>query len=74
MLAATVDDGAVGDGLEADIPGARAAGIDSLLVTGGLLAEKLGVTRLQAPDPDALVEACRQANERPNAAIPALRW
>jgi HAD superfamily hydrolase (TIGR01459 family) len=65
---------AVGDGLETDMAGARAAGIDSLLITGGLLAEKLGVTRLQAPDPDALAEACRQANERPNAAIPALRW
>ena len=65
---------AVGDGLETDIAGARAAGIDSLLVTGGLLAEEFGVKRMQAPPPDALARACRQANERPRAAIPALRW
>lgn len=65
---------AVGDGLETDIPGARAAGIDSLLVTGGLLAEELGVTRTETPDPDRLAEACRRANAFPNRAIPALRW
>ncbi|MEE8172511.1 MAG: TIGR01459 family HAD-type hydrolase [Alphaproteobacteria bacterium] len=65
---------AVGDGLETDISGARAAGIDSLLVTGGLLAEQLGVSRLQAPEPDALAEVCRKANQFPRAAIPALRW
>ena len=65
---------AVGDGLETDISGARAAGIDSLLVTGGLLAEELGVSRLEAPDPAALNALCRRANECPRAAIPALRW
>ena len=65
---------AVGDGLETDISGARAAGIDSLLVTGGLLAEELGVSRFEAPDPAALNVLCRKANERPRAAIPALRW
>lgn len=65
---------AVGDGLETDISGARAAGIDALLVTGGLLAEALGVSRLEAPEPAALAALCRQANERPRAAIPALRW
>ena len=65
---------AVGDGLETDISGARAAGIDSLLVTGGMLAEELGVSRLEAPDPAALNALCRKANERPRAAIPTLRW
>jgi HAD superfamily hydrolase (TIGR01459 family) len=65
---------AVGDGLETDIPGARAAGIDALLVTGGLLAESLGVTRFEAPDGQALAELCRAANECPRAAIPALNW
>jgi HAD superfamily hydrolase (TIGR01459 family) len=65
---------AVGDGLETDISGARAAGIDSLLVTGGLLAEELGVSRLEVPDPAALNALCHKANERPRAAIPALRW
>ena len=65
---------AVGDGLETDISGAGAAGIDSLLVTGGLLAEELGISRLQAPDPESLAEICRKANQCPRAAIPALRW
>ncbi|MDA0229674.1 MAG: TIGR01459 family HAD-type hydrolase [Proteobacteria bacterium] len=65
---------AVGDGLETDISGARAAGLDSLLVTGGLLAEELGVSRLEAPDPATLNAICRKANERPRAAIPTLRW
>ena len=65
---------AVGDGLETDISGARAAGIDSLLVTGGLLAEELGVSRLEAPDPAVLNVLCSKANEHPRAAIPALCW
>jgi len=65
---------AVGDGLETDISGARAAGIDSLLVTGGLLAEELGVSRLETPDPAALNVLCSKANEHPRAAIPALCW
>ena len=56
----------------------------SAIVTGKLrpgtalvetaLAEQLGVSRLEAPDPAALAALCRQANERPRAAIPALRW
>ena len=65
---------AVGDGMETDISGARMAGIDALLVTGGLLAEGLGVSRLEAPEPADLAEICRRANERPRAAIAALRW
>ncbi len=65
---------AVGDGLATDIKGAQAAGIDSLLVTGGLLAEELGVSRLDAPAPDAVTAVCDAAQARPRAAIPALRW
>jgi len=65
---------AIGDGIETDIPGARSANIDALLVTGGLLAEKLGVTRLEAPDADALAAICHIANERPRAAIATLHW
>jgi HAD superfamily hydrolase (TIGR01459 family) len=65
---------AIGDGLKTDISGAHAAGIDALLVTGGLLADALGVSRMETPAPDALAEVCRQANECPRAAIPALRW
>ena len=65
---------AVGDGLATDIKGAQAAGIDSLLVTGGLLAETLGVSRLDAPSPEAVTAVCDAAGARPRAAIPALRW
>ena len=65
---------AVGDSMETDISGARMAGVDSLLVTGGLLAEALGVSRQEAPEPTALAEMCERACERPRAAIPALRW
>ena len=65
---------AIGDGIGTDIPGARSAKIDALLVTGGLLAENLGVTRLEAPDADALAAICHDANERPCAAIATLHW
>lgn len=65
---------AVGDGLATDIRGAQAAGIDSLLVTGGLLAQELGVSRLDAPAADALAAVCNAAEVRPRAMIPALRW
>jgi HAD superfamily hydrolase (TIGR01459 family) len=65
---------AIGDGLATDIKGAQAAGIDSLLVTGGLLAEMLGVDRQEAPRPEAVAAVCREADVRPRAAIPALCW
>lgn len=65
---------AVGDGLETDIKGAAAAGLGSLLVTGGILADALGLDRLAAPSPAALAEACAEAGVRPDAAIAVLRW
>jgi HAD superfamily hydrolase (TIGR01459 family) len=65
---------AVGDGLETDIAGARAAGIDSLLVTGGLLADAWGADCEAAPDPDRLAAACAAAAVAPNAAIPTFVW
>ena len=65
---------AVGDGLATDIKGALAAGIDSLLVTSGLLAEELDASRLNAPTPDLLAALCDAAEVHPSAAIPALRW
>ncbi len=65
---------AVGDGLETDIKGARAAGLDALLVTGGLLADALGIDRLRLPPAAALEAACRDAGAWPDAAIATLRW
>ena len=65
---------AVGDGLATDIKGASAAGIDSLLVTGGLLAEELGTSRHETPAADVLAAVCDASKIRPRAAISALRW
>jgi len=65
---------AVGDGLATDIKGAHAAGIDSLLVTSGLLAEELGPSRIDMPAADTLAAICEAADAYPCAAIPALRW
>ena len=65
---------AVGDGLGTDIAGANAAGLDSLLITGGLLADALGLAPGAAPSAHALDEACRVAGERPSAALTSFVW
>ena len=64
----------VGDGLATDIAGAGAAGLDSLLVTGGLLANAWGVERTLAPDEARLEAACREAEATPTAVIPTFVW
>ena len=65
---------AVGDSLRTDIAGAERAGIDSVLVTGGLHAEELGVAAGGAPGPRALAAACARAGHLPTAAVPAFAW
>ena len=65
---------AVGDGLATDIAGADGAGLDSLLVIGGLLADTLGLAPGEAPGAQALEDACRTAGVRPCAALPAFVW
>lgn len=65
---------AIGDSLRTDIAGARGAGIDSVLVTGGIHAEELGVAHGQEADPAALAAACRAAGEAPVAALAAFVW
>jgi HAD superfamily hydrolase (TIGR01459 family) len=64
----------VGDGLATDILGAETVGLDSLLVTGGLLADAWGTERTAAPEPARLEAACRDAGVSPTAAIPAFVW
>jgi len=64
----------VGDSLRTDIAGAIGAGIDSVLVTGGIHAEELGVAAGASPDPVRLAEACRRAGHLPTAAIGAFVW
>jgi len=65
---------AIGDGIETDIRGARAAGLGTLLVTGGILADTLGVDRLSPPPPERLEAVCNAPALTPDAAIPVLRW
>lgn len=65
---------AVGDGLKTDIAGAVGVGIDSVLVTGGLLADAWGVARSSPPDAELLAAACAAAGAEPSAAILAFVW
>lgn len=64
----------VGDGLETDILGARAAGLPALLITGGLLAGRWGVAPATAPDPARIAEACAEADVAPDWAAATLAW
>ncbi len=65
---------AVGDSLRTDIAGARRAGLATLLVTGGIHAEELGLAAGAHPYPALLAEVCARAGERPDYAIPAFIW
>ena len=65
---------AVGDGLATDIAGAAAAGLDSLLITGGLLADALDLAPGEAPGARALEEACRAVGVRPSKALSTFVW
>ena len=65
---------AVGDGLATDIAGAAAAGLDSLLITGGLLADALDLAPGETPSARALEEACRAAGVRPSKALSTFVW
>ena len=64
----------IGDGPETDIRGANAAGLDALLVTGGLVADALGIERLEEPPDAALQDICATAGVTPVAAIPSFCW
>ena len=65
---------AVGDALATDIAGANAAGLDSVLITGGLLADELDLVPGEAPSARDLEEACRAAGVRPRAALATFVW
>ena len=58
---------AVGDSLRTDIAGAKAAGIDSAWVLGGIHAEELAT-------PEAAEAAAAAAGLAPVALLPAFRW
>jgi len=64
----------IGDGPETDIRGANNAGLDALLVTGGLVADSLNLERTHAAPADDLSAICADANVHPVAAVPTFRW
>ena len=65
---------AVGDSLRTDIAGANAAGIDSLLVSGGIHAEEFGLADGQEPDLRRLTDGIRASGHSPSAVIARFRW
>jgi HAD superfamily hydrolase (TIGR01459 family) len=65
---------AIGDSLRTDIAGAAAAGIDAVIVIGGIHAEELGAADGAEPDAQRLADMCAKEGLRPVAAVPAFVW
>lgn len=65
---------AIGDSLLHDIAGANGAAIDSVLVTGGIHADELGVRPGVAPAPDRLSAVCAEYGARPTYVMYDLVW
>jgi HAD superfamily hydrolase (TIGR01459 family) len=64
----------IGDSLHTDIAGAAAAGIDSALVTGGILCQRLGGRWGLPPDRDRLADLLGAGGPCPTAVLPSLIW
>jgi len=64
---------AIGDGLETDIKGANSFGIDSILVTGGILAKQLNIQFHQDADEKKLSEICQHYRFFPQFVISNLK-
>ncbi len=65
---------AVGDALRTDIAGARASGIASAWVLGGIHAEELGLAEGEMPDAELASARAAEDGLSPEAVIPAFRW
>ena len=65
---------AVGDSLRTDIAGAAAAGIDSVLITGGIHSEEFGVAAGEPPDLARLASALAASGQQPTAAMARFFW
>jgi HAD superfamily hydrolase (TIGR01459 family) len=65
---------AIGDSLRTDIAGANGAGIDSVLVAGGIHSAELGAGAGELPDAAGLAKAIAAAGVAPKAAMSELRW
>ncbi len=64
---------AIGDGLETDIKGANDFGISSVLVTGGILSNSLGIKYWQVADQNRLQTLLNTHQIFPNFIIPNLK-
>jgi HAD superfamily hydrolase (TIGR01459 family) len=64
---------AIGDGPETDIKGAKEFGIDSVLITGGILSNSLGIKHGESADPKKLETICNQNKIFPQFVIPTLK-
>jgi HAD superfamily hydrolase (TIGR01459 family) len=64
---------AIGDGMETDIKGAVDFGIDSVLVTGGILINSLDVKHGDFPQRKKLEDICERHQIFPNFVIPNLK-
>jgi HAD superfamily hydrolase (TIGR01459 family) len=65
---------AIGDSLRTDIAGANRAGIDAIVVAGGIHYEEFGCSEGQMPDPARITAAAKAANASPIGALDQLRW
>jgi HAD superfamily hydrolase (TIGR01459 family) len=65
---------AVGDSLRTDIAGAAGAGLDSILIAGGIHAEEFGTTDGRAPDLDRIEAALRDGPYQPTGVAWSFCW
>jgi ribonucleotide monophosphatase NagD (HAD superfamily) len=64
----------VGDSLRTDIAGAAGAGLDSLLIAGGIHAEEFGAIGDRAPDLRRVEAAIRDGSHNPVGVAWNFRW
>jgi HAD superfamily hydrolase (TIGR01459 family) len=65
---------AVGDSLRTDIAGAMGAGLDSVLIAGGIHAEEFGTIGDQPPDLERIAAALRSGSYSPAGVIRSFCW
>ena len=65
---------AVGDSLRTDIAGAQAAGIDGILIAGGIHADSLRIKEGERPSPEKLARLFAADEQQPVATLPVFRW
>lgn len=64
----------VGDALRTDVAAATAAGVDSILLLGGIHAEELGIASGQLADQGRLSALCTEVGYTPSTVLPAFIW